>query len=81
MQAQRLSKKKFMLNSAEHEMYTAHKCLNVNHQHASETPFKCRFAGGHMMTRFKWHLDPPTPHHLKKVKVPPLTKYLDPRML
>ena len=36
-----------------------------HHQHASETPFKWRYAGGPMMARLKWYLDPPTPHQLK----------------
>ena len=49
-----------------------------NHQHASEMPFKWRFAGGPMMACLKCYLDPPTPHQLKKnsFKVgPPLTKF------
>ena len=29
---------------------------------ASETPFKWRFADGPMMARFKWYLDPLSPH-------------------
>ena len=48
-----------------------------HHQHASETPFKWRFAGGPMIARLKCYLDPPTPLKKKKnvVKVgPPLTK-------
>ena len=28
-----------------------------HHWHASETPFKWRFAGGPMMTLFYWYLD------------------------
>ena len=28
------------------------------HQHASEIPIKWRFAGGPMMARLKWYLDP-----------------------
>ena len=35
-----------------------------HHRHASETPFKWRFAGGPMMAP-KWYLDPPTPHQPK----------------
>ena len=31
-----------------------------HHQHASETPFKLRFAGGPMMARLKCFLDPST---------------------
>ena len=38
------------------------------HLHGSETPFKWRFAGGPMMARLKWYLDPPSPHQLKKRK-------------
>ena len=46
-----------------------------HHRHASETPFQWRFAGGPMMARLWWYLDPPSPHQLKTVKVgPPLTK-------
>ena len=44
---------------------------------ASETPLKRCFAGGAMMARFSWYLDPLAPHQLKKhvVRVgPPLTK-------
>ena len=33
-----------------------------HHRHASETPFKWRFAGGPMMARLLWYLDPPSPH-------------------
>ena len=29
-----------------------------NHRFVSETPFKWRFAGGPMMSHFKWHFDP-----------------------
>ena len=31
-----------------------------HYRHASETPFKRRYAGGQMMTRLYWHLDPPS---------------------
>ena len=51
------------------------------HRRVSETPFKWRFGGGPMMGRLWWHLDPSSPHQLKKqqqknvVKVwPPLAK-------
>ena len=47
-----------------------------HHRHASETPFKWRFAGGPMMARLLWYIDPISPDQLKKnvVKVgPPLT--------
>ena len=39
--------------------------------------FKLRFAGGPMMARLLWYLDPPYPHQLKiGVKVgPPLTNF------
>ena len=37
-----------------------------HHWHASETPFKWRFAGGPMMARFYWYLDSPSPHQHKK---------------
>ena len=30
------------------------------HRYASETPFKWRFAGGPMMARLYWYLDPPS---------------------
>ena len=30
-----------------------------HHLHASETPFKWRFAGGPMMARLYWYFDPP----------------------
>ena len=43
-------------------------------QHASETPFKWRFAGGLMMTRLQCFLDPPTPHKKTSKVGPPLTK-------
>ena len=33
-----------------------------HHQHASETPFKWRFAGRLMMTRLNWYLDPSSPY-------------------
>ena len=50
-----------------------------HHQHASEIPFKWCFAGGPMLARLYWYLDPPTPQLKKKknvVKVgPPLTKF------
>ena len=49
-----------------------------HHRHASETPFKWSFAGGPMMARLQWYMDPRSSHKLKKnnlVKVvPPLTK-------
>ena len=45
--------------------------LSGHHQHASETPFKWRFAGGSMMARLKCYLDPPTPHQLKKKQKKP----------
>ena len=37
-----------------------------HHRHASETPFKWRFAGGPIMARLNWYLDPPSPYQLKK---------------
>ena len=48
-----------------------------HHRHASETPFKWRFAGGPMFAQLLWYWDPLYPTQLKKnvVKVgPPLTK-------
>ena len=39
-----------------------------HHQHASKTPFKWHFAGGQMMARLLWYLDPSTPLQLKKEK-------------
>ena len=56
--------------------------MSGHHKHASEAPFKWRFAGGPMMAHLLCYLDPPSPHQLKKqqqkkpVKVgPPLTKF------
>ena len=37
-----------------------------HHRHASETPFKWRFAGGPIMARLNWYLDPLSPRELKK---------------
>ena len=48
-----------------------------HHRHASEAPFKWRFAGGPMVARLQWYFDPPSPHQLKKTLSqldPPLTK-------
>ena len=58
-----------------HKAPNQHSML-VHHRPASETPFKWCFAGGSMMARLQWYLDPSYPHQLKKVvKVgPPLTK-------
>ena len=39
-----------------------------HNRHTSETPFKWRFAGGPMMARLFWYLDPPSPHQLQKKK-------------
>ena len=39
-----------------------------NYRQANETPFKWYFAGGPMMARLYWHLDPPSPHTLKEKK-------------
>ena len=36
------------------------------HQHANETPFKWRFAGGPILARLEWYLDSLSPHQLKK---------------
>ena len=61
-----------------------------HHQHASEAPFKWRFAGGLVMTRLYWHFDPPYLQRLKNPKKkkknvvkfgPPLQNSLDPRMV
>ena len=65
-----------------------------HHRHTSETPFQWCFAGGPMMVRLLWYLDPASPHQLKKqnkkkaVKVgpPPFCiraspSFLYPRML
>ena len=46
------------------------------YRHASETPFRWRFAGGPMMVRLWWFSDPLSTHQLKKKLVivgPPLT--------
>ena len=48
-----------------------------HHRHTSEMPFKWRFAGGPMLARILWYLDPLSSHQLKKnvVKViSPLAK-------
>ena len=37
-----------------------------HHRYDSETPFKWRFAGGPMLVRLWWYLDPFFPHQLKK---------------
>ena len=37
-----------------------------HHRYASEVPFKLRFAGGPIMARLWWYLDPLSPHQLKK---------------
>ena len=40
-----------------------------HHRHASETPFKWRFAGGPMLARILWYLDPLSSQNLKnKIK-------------
>ena len=48
-----------------------------HHLLASKMPFKWRFAGGAMMARFKWYLDPLAPHQLKKTRQnwSPLAKF------
>ena len=43
---------------------TQHSMLG-HHRHASETPYKWRFAGGPMMSRLQWYLDPTSPRQLK----------------
>ena len=49
-----------------------------HHLQSSETPFKWRFAGGQMVARLWWYLDPLSFHQLKKKNVfkvgSPLTK-------
>ena len=45
-----------------------------HHWHASETPFKWRFAGRPMMARLKGNLNPPPPSSTQKKNGPPLTK-------
>ena len=44
------------------------------HRHASEKPFKWRFAGMPMTARLYWRLDPPSHHKFKNnvVKIAPL---------
>ena len=63
------------------------RAIIARHRHASETPFKWRFAGGSLMARWLWYFDPSSPHHSKKkkkknlVKVgPPLTNFWIRRM-
>ena len=68
--------------------------MSGHHRHASETPFKWRFAGGQMA--FRWRADDGTlllvcgpfltsstkKNKKKDVKVEnPLTKFWDPRMI
>ena len=55
---------------------TSQHSVLVHHQPASKTPFKWRFAGGPMMARLYWYLDPLSPNQLKeRQKVgPPLKK-------
>ena len=47
-----------------------------HHRPVSETPLKWRLAGGPLMARLKWYLDPSSPHQTKKntkiVKIGPL---------
>ena len=50
-----------------HKVRSQHSMLG-HHRHASETPFKWRFAGVPMMARLKWHLDPLTSQQKKKKK-------------
>ena len=49
-----------------------------HHRPASEMPFKWRFAGGSLIARLWWYLDPSSPHQTKKKTLskldPPLTK-------
>ena len=55
-----------------------------NHRSVSETPFKWRFAGGPMMSHFKWHFDPLSIASKKKTLsvLDPLGRnLLDPRMV
>ena len=55
-----------------------------NHRPANETPFKWRFAGGPLMVRLWWYLDPSSPHKTEK-KISkldlPWQNFLDPLML
>ena len=39
-----------------------HKAAKCTKPTSSETPFKWRFAGGPMMARLEWYLDPLSPH-------------------
>ena len=54
-----------------------------HHRHASETPFKWRFADGPMLVSILWYLDPLSSNQLKNslAKLDPLWQnFLDPRM-
>ena len=46
-----------------------------HHRPASETPFKWRFAGGSIMARFYWYLDPLYPHQPKKKNNKKIKRY------
>ena len=50
-----------------------------HHRHASETPFKWRFADRPMYAHVWWYLDPLSKKNIVKVGHP-LTDVLDPRM-
>ena len=45
-----------------------HHSMLGHHWPASETPFKWRFAGGPLMARLQWYLDPSSPHQTKKTQ-------------
>ena len=45
-----------------------------HHRHASEMPFKWRFAGGSMLVRIFWYLDPLSSHQQKKTNKKTLSK-------
>ena len=46
--------------------------MSGHHRHDSETPFKWRFAGGPMLVRILWHLDPLSSYQLIKKTLGPL---------
>ena len=48
-----------------HKLPSQHSMFG-HHRPVSETPFKWHFAGGPMMVRFLWYLDPLSSHQLNK---------------
>ena len=61
------------LNPLKSQLPSHHSMLG-HHRHASETPFKWRFAGRPMMARLKRNLNPPSPFINSKKKRTPSDK-------